>query len=121
MSQNVCPQCGATYDAGVQRCTVDGAALRPAQPARKSTPSEGIGTLVGARATSEDEAQRIKALLAADASGRAKPTPPSVPRPTDPTSRPSVSAEPRRNVVGIAVGVLVLIAVVVLIALAMRK
>ena len=121
MPQNVCPQCGATYDAGTQRCPKDGAVLRPLQSARKNTPGEGIGTLVGSRATSEEEAQRIKALLAADPTMHPKPTPLSVPRPTDPTSRPSVSAEPRRNVVGIVIGALVLVAVVVLIALAMRK
>jgi hypothetical protein len=119
MAQNVCPTCGSTYDAAQQFCPKDGTVLRSAE-SRRPTPNDGIGTLVGARATSEEEAQRIKALLAADPNYR-KAAPAGVPKPTDPMSRPSVSSEPRRNIVGIVIGVLVLAAVVALIALAMRK
>lgn len=124
MAQNVCPKCGSTYDAAQQFCPKDGTQLRVAE-SRRPTPNDGIGTLIGSRATSEDEAQRIKALLAADPTlrqGNATTGPiVTIRKPTDPMSRPSVQGEPRRNIVGIVIGIGVLVAVVVLIALAMRK
>src|SRR5437763_4470765 len=122
MATVTCPTCGKEYDAATQFCPQDGSTLHPAN--RKSggrTPAGGIGTLVGTRGTSEQDAQEIKEALAASREGRGRPGGATPVRPTDPLSRPSMAEEPKRSVLGIAITVGVVLVIVAVIAFAMRR
>ncbi len=121
MATVFCPSCGKEYDESTQFCPQDGTTLHSTANRRSGakTPGGGIGTLVGTRATSEQDAQKIKEALARDAAGLGRPG--NVPKPTDPLSRPSIHEKPERSMLGIAITVGVVLVIVVLIAVAMRR
>lgn len=114
MPRNVCPTCGAEYDAAQQTCERDGTLLRPLSSPQPTPPKSSgtIGTLVGA-ALSIEEAEAIRARSV---------TPRDVPRPTQPKSVPAIAdSRGARNFLPIIIGALVVIAGIALIALSMRR